>query len=218
MFLINLTELCFRYYSAGNPDASKLTIRKQDIEQYIKIKFADLMRQRYYESKQGDDFNRPDFTIVSPILSFLRFQLSEATIIGKRTLSMAGSNLYRMPNNSHITNLYPVAGEGGCGNAEVGEITQVNPGEENFYINNSDLKSFQFFVQKGSNIDTYNVPPCIIAIDMEATFDVGEETDIDNSMAVVIADHVLGVSLGVKKQYYSEQVQEEMKKQNLINR
>lgn len=208
-----IQEVVWRFYQNGKPQANNQTLLKADMGQKIKLLFADAMRQRYYESMKADQFNQPDYSFSSPILSVQRFELPEADMVGKRRADMGEFNLYRLPKNSHFTNVYPV---GNCGNTEVGEITQVAPGEENFYIGNPDLSGYKFYVVKGRGIDTYNVPPCIKSLDIETTYDVGAETEIDNSIASQIVDQILGVALGIKKQYYSEQAQKEMDTQNLV--
>lgn len=214
MTLKNLQEVVWRFYQNGKPQANNQMLLKADIGQKIKLLFADAMRQRYYESMKTDIFNQPDYAFVSPILSVQRFKLGEPEYNGKRRADMGAFDLYRLPKNSHFTNVYPVAE--GCGNDEVGEITQVAPGEENFYIGDSDLSSLKFFVVKGRGIDTYNIPPCITGLDIETTYDVGNDIDIDMSIASQIIDQILNVALGIKKQYYSEEVQKQMQEQNVI--
>lgn len=215
MILKSLSELIWRFYQNGKAKANNQHLLKQDISQKIKLLFADAMRQRYFESMKADEFNQPDYAFVSPILAVKRFPLSDPDIKGKRRADMGAFDLYRLPKNSHFTNVYPYADKG-CGNTEVGEITQVVPGEENFYIGNPDLSEYQFYVVKGRGIDTYNLPPCITGLDIETTYDVGDTTDIDMSIASQIVDQVLGVALGIKKQYYSEEAQKEMMDQNII--
>lgn len=214
MIIKDLQELIWRWYQSGKPQANNQTLLKADLGQKIKLLFADAMRQRYYESMRADQFNQPDYSFTSPILTVNRFTLTESEMTGKRRADMGGFNLYRLPKNSHFTNVYPVTS--GCGNQQVGEITQVAPGEENFYIGNPDLSSFMFYVVKGTGIDTFNIPPCVSGLDIECTYDTGGDTDIDNSIASQIVDQILNVSLGIKKQYYSEQAQKEMQEQNII--
>lgn len=214
MKLKEVTELGWRFYQQGKAFANKQTFLKADISQKIKLLFADSMRQRYYESKKADEFNQPDYSFSSPVLSVKRFMLSDPDMQGKRRADMGEFDLYRLPKNSHFTNVYPFSDN--CGNQEIGEITQVNVGEENFYINDPDMSEFKFFVVKGRGIDTYNIPPCVKGVDIESTYDIGDDTDIDMSIASQIIDQILGVTLGIKKQYYSERVQEEMKNQNII--
>lgn len=216
MILKELTELNWRWYEKGRPQANNQSLHKQDFSQKIKVLFSDLMRQRYYQSKQADQFNQPDYAFVSPILNVKRFELSDPDINGKRRADMSAWDLYRLPKNSHFQNVNPVAA--GCGNQQLGDITQVAPGEENFYVNNADMKSigFMFFLPKGRGIDTYNIPPCVKQVDIETTYDIGDNTDIDMSIASVITDQILNVSLGINKQFYSEAVQKEMMDQNVI--
>lgn len=198
----------------GKANSTDQNLRQQDIEQKIKVLCADLMRQRYYESMAADEFRRPDYSFSSPFLAIKRFELTDADMKNMRRADMSGWDMYRLPKNSHLPNFYPV--NDGCGNEEVGEITQVAPGEENFYIGDPDLNFLMFCVPKGKGINFYNIPPCIKAIDVEATFDIGEDTEIDMSLASVVIDQLLGVSLGIKKQYYSEEVKKDIQEQNLV--
>lgn len=214
MIIKELQELVWRWYELGKPQANNQTLIKADMGQKIKMLFADAMRQRYYESMAADQYRQPDYSFVSPILNVKRFELGEPDYKGKRRADMSEFDLYRLPKNSHFTNIYPVGD--GCGNDEVGEITQVAPGEENFYINDSDLSSLKFFVVKGRGIDTYNIPACVKSLDIETTYDVGGDTDIDNSIGSQIIDQILNVALGIKKQFYSEGVQKQMEEQNII--
>lgn len=214
MILKQFVELVFRLQSAGKPDASRLTFVKQDIEQKTKLLFSDAMRQRYYESMSADQFRQPDYSFSSPILNVKRFQLGDPDYVGKRRADMSAWDIYRLPKNSHFTNVYPVAD--GCGNEEVGEITQVSPGEENFYINDPDMGFLKFYVVKGRGLDTYNLPPCVKSLDIETTYDIGGDTDIDMTIGSAICDQILGVTLGIKKQYYSEEVKKEMESQNIV--
>jgi hypothetical protein len=214
MKLKSLTELTWRFYQAGKAYANNQTLLKSDIEQKIKLLFADAMRQRYYESRKLDEFGRPDYAFLSPILDIKRFALSdEQPQGGFRRCDMGEFDLYRLPSNSHFTNIYPV---GNCGTDEVGEITQVAPGEENFYINDPDMKDFIFFVPKGRGANFYNVPLCVKEMDIETTYDIGGDTDIEMGIASAIVDQVLNVSLAIKKQYYSADAKQQMDEQNVV--
>lgn len=214
MLLGVLRELGWKLYQNGKASATNQNLTKADIGQKCKLLFADAMRQRYYESKQRDDFGQPDYSFSSPVLSVKRFELPEANDRGVRRCDMSAWDMYRLPGNTHIPNVYPIGK--GCKNDQLGEITQVNPGEENFYANDPDMSDFQFFVIKGRGLDTYHVPPCINALDVEATFDVGDDTDIEDGIASNIIDQILEVGLGIKKQYYSEEVKKQMAEQNLV--
>jgi len=213
MRLYELSELTWRLYQNGKAFANSQFILKQDIEQKCKLLFSDAMRQRYYESMKLDEFNRPDYAFISPILQIKRFDLSSESEQKFRRCDMGAFDLYRLPKNAHFTNIYPV---GNCGTDELGEITQVSPGEENFYVNDPDLKKVMFFVVKGRGINTYNMPPCVKQLDIETTYDMDEDTDIDKSIASIIIDQILNVALGIKKQYYSEDAKRQIEEQNVV--
>jgi len=213
MILKSVIELCWRLYQNGRAYANNQYVLKEDMEQKAKLLFSDALRQRYYESKKLDEFGRPDFSFVSPLLEIKRFELKDVEDYNHRRCDMSGIQMYRMPGNSHITNVYPV---GSCTNDELGEITQVNPGEENFYANDPDFSGVMFWVIKGKGVNVYNIPPCIKSLDIEATYDgPSDQVEIDSAMASVIVDQILNVSLGIKKQYYSE-AQKQMAEQNIV--
>jgi hypothetical protein len=211
MRISSLTELTWRLYQNGKAFANKQNIIKADIQQKVKLLFADAIRQRYYESKKLDEFGQPDYSFTSPILDIKRFPLSDEGEQVFRRCNMGEYDLYRMPNNAHFTNVYPV---GECGTDELGEITQVSPGEENFYVSDPDI-SEMFFVVKGRGINLYNVPPCVKSLDIETTYDV-EDADVDKSIASSIVDQILNVALAIKKQYYSEEAQKQIEEQNVV--
>lgn len=212
MILKNIIELTWRLYQNGRAYANNQYVLKQDIEQKAKLLFADAIRQRFYESRKLDDFGRPDWSFISPLLEIHRFELEDKD--GFRRADMNGFSMYRIPGNSHITNVYPI---GNCKNDEVGEITQVNPGEENFYAKDPDFSDTMFFVIKGKGINVYNCPPCIKHLDIEASYDAKpEELEVDSAIASAIVDQILNVGLAIKKQYYSEEAQKEMAAQNIV--
>jgi len=101
----------------------------------------------------------------------------------------------RLPRNSDVTNVYLVADN--CTETVNGSLTQVQPGEENFYVNDPDMKSYLFFVQKGKRIDTYNVPPCIKEIEVERAF-MEDELDVPLDVAYNILVQILGITLKVR--------------------
>lgn len=214
MLLSQLTELAWKWYQNGKPQASKQQLIQADIEQKIKTLFASLMRQRYYESMKMDPTGEPDWSISSPILSVQKFTVGDPGINGMRRIDMGKFDLYRMPKNSHISAVYPLSQS--CNGEIIEQPVQVNPSEENFYINNPDLSEYLFYSVKGRGLDTYNFPPCVKEVNVESTFDLDGNVDVDNSMAEDIIDQILNVSLGIKKQYYSEDVQKQMAEQNLV--
>lgn len=213
MTLKALTELTWRLYQNGKAYANNQHALKPDIQEKCKLAFADGIRQMWYQSKASDDYEQPDYSFTSPLLNVKRFSLGDYDETKRyRRCDMSGWDMYRMPGNSHITNVYPV---GTCGDGEVGTITQVNPGEENFYVNDPDIEE-HFFVIKGKGINAYNLPPCVKELEVESTFDLGDQTEIDKGLASMVCDQVLGVVLGIKKQYYSEDAQKAITEQNLV--
>lgn len=213
MILKQLYEIAWVLYQNGKTNANDQKVRKPDMEQKCKLAFASAIRQLYYESMATDEYRRPDYSFTSPLLEVKRFELTDEVKNGSRRCDMSSTTMYRLPKNAHITNVYPV---GECKNDELGEITQVAPGEENFYINDSELSELMFFVIKGKGINTYNIPFCVKQLDVEATYDIGPDTEIDNAVAGMVLDQVLGVTLGIKKQYYSEDARKQIEEQNVV--
>lgn len=191
-----LTEVIWRTYQDGKPKGNEQQILKQDITQQVKVVLGGVIRIQYYDSKNKDEYRRPDYSFTSPLLNIKRFELSEATRTGQRVADMSAYDLFRLPYNAHFTNVYPFSEN--CGNDEVGQITQVCIGEENFYIGDPELSDFNFFVAKSRKLETYNIPPCVTHLDIETTYDVGDDTDISLELCYVIFSQVLGVNLKIK--------------------
>jgi len=192
MKIKQLTEVIWKFYSDGRPKATAQTLSRPDIMQMCLLSFADLMRNQYYKSKQMDEFGQADYSFLSPILSIKRFPLSDANGVGMRRADMGDFDLLRLPKNTHFTNIYPVGTD--CNGDMIGDITQVSPGEENFYLS-PDFSSYQFFVVKGRGVNTYHVPPCIKEIDIETTY---SSDDIDIAMDIAYQVAVTVLSVGVK--------------------
>lgn len=209
MLLKQVEEVIWRVYQNGVPEADKQKLRQQDILQQVKMAYGAMMRQAYYTSKAAND-GQPDYYFYSPILSVQTFKLTDANSQGMRRAEMGNFDLYRLPKNSHFTNVYSNSSD--CSKGQSGEITQVQPGEENFYAGNPDMIFFQFFVVKGRGINTYNLPTCVKEIDVEATYD-GEDIDISNDIAFDIANQVLATDLKIKELFSPMELQKEIQKE-----
>lgn len=207
MILKTLTEVIWSTYQTGKPDVESQTFRKPDVEQLVIMATGNAFRELYYASRKVSDFNTSDYSFLSPLLTQKKFVLPPGNIIRKRRIDMSEYDLFRLPKNSHFTNVYPEIEEG-CGNQEVGEITQVSPGEENFYINDPDYRTFQFYVVKGRGLDTYNIPDSITHLLVEAPF-VSNDIDITLDVAYEIGSKILLQLL--KTQDVTGQVQEKLR-------
>ncbi len=193
MILKQLGEVIFKYTNSGRPSATAQTFSQRDIEQFSKMALGNILRQRYFENKASGDNGSLD--MIAGSLDIKEYELSEANMVGMRR-AVIKDEVVRMPRNSDVTNVYPLA-TGDC-EASAGEsITQVQPGEENFYIG-PDFSFFQFFVQKGKGLNTYNLPSCIKAIQVERIY-VSDDLDISLDVAYEIAMSVLGVTLRIKE-------------------
>jgi hypothetical protein len=184
-----LSEIVWEFFQKGRAKATGQTLRQPDIAQMIKLNFGNLMRQRYIQSQKLSQFGEADYSFLSPVLAVKRFPLSDPDSRGMRRADMGDVDLYRLPNNAHFTNMYPV-GESCLGS--VGEVTQVKPGEESFY-QSPDFSDFKFFVVKGRGIDTYNLPHCVKHLDIETTYDL-PDFEITDDIGFEIASNILGLS------------------------
>jgi len=194
VILKQVQEVIWRYYQEGRAKATSQELREKDIAQMVRMALSNQMRALYYENNKLNDGNEYYFT--SPLLSTQIFTLGDADIKGMRRADMSKFDLYRLPKNSHITNAVPM-GTGCKGNDGSMEMTQVQPGEENFYLS-PEFKFFKFFVVKGRGINTYNLPPCIKEVAIESTFD-SDLIDISLDIAFDISNQILGVSLKLKQ-------------------
>lgn len=193
MKIKHVAQVVWRFYSDGRPKATAQTLSQGDIKEACILSFADLARQTTIKSKVQDENNEADYSFISPLLTIKRFKLGEVNYIGMRRANMCELDLIRLPKNAHFTNVYPVGSN--CDGDIVGDITQVAPGEENFYLS-PDFSSFQFFVVKGRGLNTYHVPPCINEIDVEAPY-ITDDIDISLDMAANVVSAVLGMSIKV---------------------
>lgn len=178
MKIKNLSELIWKIYNEGRSKATDQTLRENDIKQLVQLGYNGFLRKYYYESKKLDDYGEADTSIISQLLSTREFQLSETNNVGMRYADMDDFDLYRLPKNSHLTNVYPIGGS--CGSDEIGTITQVNAGEEKFYLK-PGYEDYMFYVLKGRRLETYHLPPCVSKLGVETTYNT---TDIDVSMDI----------------------------------
>jgi hypothetical protein len=194
MLLSTLSELNWQMYNSGRARATSRDFSQKDVHEFLKLAVAEVFRIYYNASKRNKDGN--GFYFISPLLSIAPFKLGEANLIGMRRADMTGFDMFRMPHDAHITNAYPI----GCNNG--GDYKSIdileNPGEEYFYAGNTKFSSFQFGVVKGVGINTYNLPPCVQKLDVEATFDApGLDPDISRDVAFDASNLTLGKMLGM---------------------
>lgn len=193
MLLSSLSELNWQLYNEGRARATSRTYSQQDVNQFLKIAIAEVMRILYFASKRNKDGNA--FYFVSPLLSIVPFKLTDTNLVGKRRADMTGYDMFRMPHDAHIVSMYPV----GCNDeGDYKSISLVEAGEEYFYAGNPKFKLFKFGVIKGTGIDTYNLPPCVTGLDVEATFDAPSlDPDISRDVAFDASNMVLGKLIGM---------------------
>jgi hypothetical protein len=190
MQLNQISETCWVLYQGGVVSATARKLQEADINQMVKMAYGVILRQRYYEADPADRMD-----LIGGSLDIKKYDLTDANMQGMRR-AVITDEVVRMPKSADVTNVYPVA-EGDCGQSSNWEVTQVSPGEENFYLS-PEFDKFMFFVQKGSGINTYHLPPCIKAVEVERIY-ADKEMDIPLDMAFDIAMAVLGVSLKIKE-------------------
>jgi hypothetical protein len=193
MKIKQLTDVIWETYQEGRPKSTAQTFSKRDILQQVTLAYGAIIRQRYLESKKTNDFGEVDYSITSPILDIKEFKLSDPNTIGMRRADMNAFDLYRLPNNGHITNIYPIGGN--CGSEEIGKITLVKNGEEKFYTN-SKFSFFLYAVVVGRGLNIFNLPACVTKVGVETTYN-SDDIDVTLDIGFEIANHVLGTVLKI---------------------
>lgn len=193
MVIKQLAEVTFKFANAGRPKVTAQSIDKASITQMVMLTLGNILRQRYYESKKLSDFGQADYSAISPMLGTIEFKLSDPNTIGMRRADMSQYDLYRLPNDAHIVNIYPVAGS--CGSEEIGTISLVEPGEERFYLT-SEFSFFKFGVVKGRGINLYHLPLCMDSVGVETTYN-SDNVDVSFEIGEEIALHILGTVLKI---------------------
>lgn len=193
MLLSELSEIVWQVYNEGRARATTRNFSQKDVQQFIKLAVAEVMRILYYNSKRNKDGNA--FYFISPLLSIQPFPLTDANMIGMRRADMIDFDLFRMPHDAHIVSMYPV----GCNDGgDFKSISLVEAGEEYFYAGNPKFKGFKFGVVKGRGINTYNLLPCVKSLDVEASFDSPDlDPDISMDVAFDASSLVLGKMIGM---------------------
>jgi len=192
MKLKQISEVGWQLYDGGRPTATNQTLEQDDFQQLVYLQLADQAKMRFYESRKMGDGEKTDF--IAPLLTSKKYPIEDADYQGRRS-AVYNEEVIRLPRNSDVTNVYLVADN--CTETVNGSLTQVQPGEENFYVNDPDMKSYLFFVQKGKRIDTYNVPPCVKQIEVERAF-MEDELDVPLDVAYNMLVQILGVTLKVR--------------------
>src|ERR1700744_3090343 len=160
MILLTLSDVVYQFYERGRPLATAKTYDREDIAMMVRMGVSNKMIQNYYATKKLNEGD--EYYITSALLSVQRFKLCPPDSRGMRKADMSDFDVFRLPKNAHIINVYPV----GCKGTESKSISMVQPGEEYFY-QDAKFKSFEFGVPKGRSINTYHLPPCVTDLDVE---------------------------------------------------
>lgn len=193
MELKQLSEVIYKFTNSGRPSATSRTVSEKDIEQFAKMAFGNILRQRYFDDKKMNDGGNLD--MIGGSLDIKEYELTDPNMQGMRR-AVIKDEVVRMPRSIDVTNIYPIA-SGDCDGSTGDSITLVQPGEENFYLT-PEFEFFQFAVQKGKGINTYHLPPCINKIQVERIY-VSDGLDISLDIAFEISLSVLGVTLKIKE-------------------
>lgn len=189
MILLTVNDVVYEFYERGRPLATAKTYDREDIGMMVRMAVSSKMVRNYYDTKKLNEGD--EYYITSALLSVQRFDLGDTDSRGMRRADMSKFDLFRLPKNAHIINVYPV----GCKGTEAKSISMVQPGEEYFYQKDK-FKGFAFGVPKGRGINTYHLPPCVKQLDVESTFD-SDQIDISLDIAYDVAKEVLGIMLNV---------------------
>jgi hypothetical protein len=196
MLLSILSNINYEFYNQGRPKSTNRSYSERDIMQFLKLAAGNILRTRYYEEIKRN--GKSDLSLISPLLSIQEFLLGDPNEAGMRRADMSAFDLYRMPHDTHFSNVYPI----GCVGTESQAIAIIESGEEYYYLK-PDFKSFKFGVVKGRGINTYNLPPCATAISVEAPFDGtdkdGNMIDVDIPLDICYdaSNYVLGRVIGI---------------------
>jgi hypothetical protein len=189
MILETVSDVIYEFYERGRPLATAKTYGREDISMFVRMALSSKMVRNYYDSKKLNEGD--EYYITSALLSVKRFSLSDADARGARNVDMSEFDLYRLPQNAHVTNAYPV----GCSGSDGRPVPILRPGDEKFYTK-TKFKSFKFGIPKGRSIYFYHIPPCVKSFDIESTFD-SNKVDISLDVAYDISREILGVMLNV---------------------
>lgn len=193
MKIKHVVEVVWKLYYDGRPKATAQTISKGDFTQACLLAYAGITRQKFLESKGRDESGEADYSFTSQMLSIKKFVLSEANGVGMRRADMDEYDLFRLPKNANFTNVYPLGSD--CSGQNVGNVTQVSAGEENFYLT-ADFSDFKFFVVNGRGINTYHIPPCVKEVEIETTYIV-DDVDLSMDLAYEVLMAVLGLTIKI---------------------
>jgi hypothetical protein len=192
MKLEMLSEIVWNYYDGGRPTATNQTLEQDDIRGMVLMQLAEQLKMRFYESRKDPDGDKTVF--ISGLLSTKRYKIGDTDARGKR-VAICKDEVLRLPKGYDKTSVYMVSD--GCTGIVDGLLPPVQPGEENFYINDVSMRNYTFHVEKKEKIETYNVPPCVKEIEVERIF-ATDDLDVPADVAFDVATQVLGISLKVR--------------------
>jgi len=192
MKLKQVSEVIWQIYNKGRAKATAQTYNKNDIKQLVTMGVGQKMRARYIEGKKLDVRN--DYYYYTGDLDSKPYDLGEANMIGMRRIEIP-DDIIKLPNNMDIVNVYPVGSCKGTDGSK--QITQVAPGEENFYLT-AAFEDFWFFREKGKGLNFYHIPPCVKQIEVERVY-VNDNLDVSLDLCYDVGTEILGIIFKAKQ-------------------
>jgi hypothetical protein len=188
MKLKQVSDVLWQFYMEGRQKTSSQTFSKKDIQQYVTLGVGSKFYMRHYQAKKMD--GEEDYYFYSSDLSLKKFKLEDANNREVRRVCVSKYDFIKLPHNKDITNVYPIGSK--C-KGKTFEITQVSPGEENFYLG-PEFSSYWFFVEKGDGLDVYHVPSCVEELEIERVW-VTDNMDISLDLAYDVCNEISGFIL-----------------------
>jgi hypothetical protein len=186
MSIEELSYVIESFYYSGRVKITTQSMHRLSFLQYARLGFAYVMRNLWLTFKKNTNTNN-EYYFFSKQLVYQEFPLGEVNRWGVRRIDFGNITTIDLPENRDILYAYPKNGE--CGDIRVEEIVQITPGEAVFYKNNAEFDYISFMEKRGNGLDTYNVPPCVESVTVEAVWDM-PELEIPNDIAFEVCKYV----------------------------
>lgn len=164
MATLNLiSSLLHEMYDGGRIKSTSLTLSQRDMLQYVKLGYANVMRNMWLSLNKGE--TNDEYYFFTGVLQPKTFNVEKGYSF--KIVDMTDTPTIRMPQNNHIFEVRLI-GEG-C--ESMGEpIPQVQPGEAKFYTG-ADFSTYSFFELVGSKLRIYNAGDCVKEAEVLALYD-----------------------------------------------
>lgn len=185
----HIAQLLQELYDGGRIKVTSLTLEHRDMLEYVKLGYANVMRNMWLALNKGDTTD--EYYFFTGMLTPRTIKLKEGR--NPRIADMSEYSVIRMPRNNHLFEVLPM-GEGCTDGGKA--IPMVQPGEGKFY-NDSEYAGITFFEPRGRKLFVYNVGECITELEVTALWD-DEDSDIPADISFDIIKSVLKDVLMVK--------------------